>query len=143
MRRMFSLNQLQEISKQVIKSGLVENAKPIYCHPITLTNSLSTSLTGRFNALVFNNDDTPLTKESLITLLKSSASFRLILTGGCNDIINSKIVIASHAYFNGSMIFVMGIDIAGNIVGVSENINFEDFINDTNTGLADNVNKIN
>lgn len=128
---------------EVIESGLVDNAKPIYCHPITLTNSNSTNYQGRFNALIFNNSSTAFTKQSLTDLLTSATAFRLVLTGGCKDIANSKVVIASHAYYDGTHVYVMGIDTSGNVVGVADNIYFEDFVNDSNTGFADNVNLIN
>ena len=51
MRRMFSLNQLKEISKEVIESGAVSNAKPIYCHPIEIYKSNVCNIT----CLIFNN----------------------------------------------------------------------------------------
>lgn len=36
MKRMWSKGQVKNLSKEVIESGQVDNAKPIYCHPISI-----------------------------------------------------------------------------------------------------------
>lgn len=68
MKRMWSLKQLRDIgsqqAKEVIESGEIDNAKPIYCHPVYASFSRDSSVFITFTCLIFNNDETPFTKES-------------------------------------------------------------------------------
>ena len=71
MRRMFSLKQLEEIAdtriKALVEGGTLENAKPIYYHPIIIQSDLAPEDTGFVISLaIINNDPTPFTFESLI-----------------------------------------------------------------------------
>ncbi len=62
---MFSENQLKNAAKEVIESGAVDNAKPIYCHPIYCSyNRRDDSKIICFTCLIFNNDKNAFTKSS-------------------------------------------------------------------------------
>lgn len=64
MRKMYSLEQLKNLIEsgatakaiEVIESGLVDNAKPIYIHPIVLLSSTSHVSLSLF---IFDNSDEP------------------------------------------------------------------------------------
>lgn len=86
MKRMWSKNEVKNLSKEVIESGQVDNAKPIYCHPIfiSLNRSYDNNII-QLTALIFNNDNTPFTKETFIAWLKAlwtTAPTAKILTSG-------------------------------------------------------------
>ena len=120
------------------------SVKPIYCHPIHITNAQEAfKYNIRVSCLIFNNDDTPFTKSSLKQLLLTTNNIRLVITGGCYVKATEKTVIASYIYENNDTLYLMGIDTAGNIVQTIENINFGDVLDDTNTNFADSPNKIN
>ena len=60
MRRMYSLNQLQQIAnervKALVEGGTLSNAKPIYCHPITIdVEDASSNL--HIAMLIFDNSN--------------------------------------------------------------------------------------
>ena len=72
MRRMFSLKQLEDISKKVIESGLVDNAKPIYYHPISISSeAVDGENESRIQLLILDNNSTAYTKTTLIAKLQS------------------------------------------------------------------------
>ena len=82
MKRMWSKGQVKNLSKEVIESGLVENAKPIYCHPLDI-NFTSGS---RVGCLIFNNDPTPFTSSTFADYIeelyaKIGSIIRIITTG--------------------------------------------------------------
>lgn len=56
MRRMYSENQLENKIKNVIESGTVDNAKPIYWHGIDMYRAGETSLQGH----ILSNSATPI-----------------------------------------------------------------------------------
>ena len=62
MRRMFSLKQLQEIAdarvESLVESGNLDNAKPIYCHPISI-GVQDVDYACYLTMLIFNNDAEP------------------------------------------------------------------------------------
>ena len=67
-----------ESAKIRIEAGLTENAKPVYCHPVLLYNG---SAQNRMMCLIFNNDDTPFTNESLFEYILANESLRVMLNG--------------------------------------------------------------
>ena len=60
MRRMYSEKQLKDVIKEEVEGGTLSNAKPIYCHPITIEfTSESESGTNVYLALlIFDNSNT-------------------------------------------------------------------------------------
>ena len=101
MRRMFSLKQLQEIAdsevKSLVEGGTLENAKPVYCHPVELYKTA----TGTLCCLIFNNSSEQIdTWEKLKTAIHNFGGTqynRLVCTGSLKDgdgnlIIGSEII---------------------------------------------------
>ena len=58
MRRMYSENQLDSIIKEQVEGGTLENAKPIYYHPIYISGI---DYTLRLTAAILDNNPTPYT----------------------------------------------------------------------------------
>ena len=80
---MWSRGQVKNLSKEVIESGLVDNAKPIYCHPIVIIFTSG----GRMGCLIFNNSPTPFTADTFVDYVDTlygevGATLRIITTGG-------------------------------------------------------------
>lgn len=76
MRRMFSQKEIEQFAlakaQELIESGAVENAKPIYCHPIRVytTDNVADS-SYMFSIMIFNNDPTPInSRAKLIKWMK-------------------------------------------------------------------------
>ena len=63
MKRMWSKNELKNIAdarvQALVEGGALDNAKPIYCHPINFKFTSSSSRVYFLSCLLFNNDDTP------------------------------------------------------------------------------------
>ena len=83
MRRMYSENQLDSIIKEQVEGGTLENAKPIYCHPIQIT---FIDNKGLITMLIFNNDATPFTASTFIdwldNLYQEVGDYIRIMTSG-------------------------------------------------------------
>ena len=72
MKRMWSKGQVKNLSKEVIESGLVDNAKPIYCHPISIDDNVSDNKV-HIALLIFDNSN-----EEYNTLSKLTAKLTSI-----------------------------------------------------------------
>ena len=132
MRRMFSLRQLEEISKKVIESGLVENAKPIYSHTVIF----NTNDKVRFCSCILNNSETEFTKDSLWEYIFSSENIRLLITGSIYDTnAPAGTVVLSDLRHDASNVYIVGLK-AGTTNTIT--ITKEDI-----TAVVDNVFKIN
>lgn len=76
------------VYKSTIEGGTLDNAKPIYCHPITISNTVDTStLTLKGTMLIFNNAETAFTKNTFIYWLDNlfnevGSVLRLMISGG-------------------------------------------------------------
>ena len=143
MRRMFSENQLENKIESVIESGEVENAKPIYCHLITLYSDVE-NWKIIASLLVFDNSATEYTKESLVSFLKTSLG-RFLISGSYFIKSGDHNVICSYVRSNvdGSKLYLMGIDETGKLYNdVSNQIDFELIVNNVNY-FTDSINKIN
>ena len=151
MRRMFSLKQLQEIAdarvEALVEGGTISNAKPIYCHPISLTRSGDNGHM-RLTMLIFNNTATAFTlttfKEWLETLQSQIDSVRIMVSGGVQDLVNSKYIISA-SYI---ACYEYNDQIEYNIAGIYDNGNYQEIYGSWNdvfhdVSLTDNVNKIN
>ena len=86
MRRMYSEKQLEEIAgaktTELVEGGTLENAKPVYCHPILFYNAEAKY---RLMMLVMNNDSSAFTLETLFDYIVAHDNFRGLLSGIYND----------------------------------------------------------
>ena len=88
MRRMYSLNQLEQIAnnrvKTLVEGGTLNNAKPIYCHPVNI-GYIDESNEFMITMLIFNNDATEFTFETfnawLSALVNQIAQARIMASG--------------------------------------------------------------
>ena len=145
MRRMFSLEQLKGIAdsrvQALVEGGTLENAKPIYYHPIYCVIGIE----GVYNKLVFqcailDNNPTAYTNASLFTKIKSLTHAGAIINingyyKDVNDVYNDVMVIYEEAgvntidYFNPN---------------ATNSFNFDTLLeNATDISVVDGVNKIN
>lgn len=146
MRKMFSEKQIKEMilqgSIEVIESGLVDNAKSIYCHPITIYSADSCILT----MFIFNQQETAFSKDELIAYLKDSNTRGRYLVNGAYYT-SSYYLSPSYAYCPttgdyANTLLLVGVDTNGNTHSTNANvINLETII--TNSSFFDEVNKIN
>ena len=134
----FNKKEVESIAKDVIKSGLVENAKPIYVHPITILGS-GPSASNRLTCLIFNNDDTPFTKESFISFVKALSQQ---VEGNISRIMTSGSWISGEVIYPVAYIFSNDGGTV-NVTYASSSTGIEGFINDNSTSFNDGVNKIN
>ena len=105
MKRMWTDREVRsmadESAKIRIEAGLTENAKPIYCHPVTLAdNSVGSSQSSKLGCLIFNNSPTPFTLATFIDYIdelytKVGGTVRIITTGGFTDN-NNNVAIAAY-----------------------------------------------
>ena len=136
MRRMYSENQLEEVSKKVIESGQVDNAKPLYYHPI---NCWGTDI-GSCSFLIINNDESAYdTKAKIKNAIKNFARVSPI-TGAIKA--SGNVLIVAYAYAQGNKHNCMGVFQNGTVESGENSIALEDFI-DSCTSVSDGINKIN
>lgn len=87
MRRMYSEKQIASQIKSVIESGQVDNAKPIYCHPITMGYIVDSGNNFAVTMLIFNNEATAFTwatfKTWLNNLITKIETVRILTSGYC------------------------------------------------------------
>lgn len=135
--------------QQVIEGGTLENAKPIYCHPITLLRSGSSTLGNlRLTCLIFNNNSTPFTlasfKKWLDDLTDAISNARIMVSGGLQQNTESKYIISASYLLEykeeGNRIYDFG--------GIKELGAFEEIYGSwddifLDAELIDDVNKIN
>lgn len=106
MRRMFSENQVKNIAKEeatsLITSGELENAKPVYIHPIVIVDSSSTTRNVNIAIFIFNNDETPFTtweqvRDYIVNVVNNINDIARFLTTGA-FISGSETYVACHIY---------------------------------------------
>ena len=124
-----------------IAGGNVDNAKPLYFHPITIYLANNYSLT----MIIINNDGNAFTKTTLLQYLKT-AKGRFLINGSYYQSGEGGFYL-SPAYANvnteGTTVFLIGIDSNGDNHTRAENtISFDTIINNAST-FEDEVNKIN
>jgi len=103
MRRMFSLKQLQEIAdnrvKTLVEGGTLENAKPIYFHPIRM------QITATFGGQVFRANS------SLVVLNNSATPFtyatlsKWVYDNNINLIADGPVILGSDNSFAGTLAY--------------------------------------
>lgn len=133
-------NIAEETATDLIEGGTVDNAKPIYCHPLEIYYPN----VGVLTALIFNNSSEKINswtklKNAIATFGDSSA--RLLVSGGLIDSNASKNVIASEIYLNKStnIYLLLGMATDGTIYNVGAGFNITNF----DFQVQDDVNKIN
>ena len=153
MRRMFSEKQIEdlisllgaEVAQEIIESGEVENAKPIYCHPIRIdSDDTDTSIEYRIHValLIFDNSNEEYnTYEKLLSKLQSifatNSSAVFPITGGLYNAVGYALHIAQMIVLDGTNIqikTVRGNDGTQGYFGIS---------NFSSASFYDGVNKIN
>ena len=150
MRRMFSLKQLQEIADarvtSLVEGGQLDNAKPIYCHPITITHTEDAVQEATLTCLIFNNSPTPFTKNTFADWIDAlyeqvGATIRILISGGY--VSNSKLSIGAYMGKSASNpYFITGNFIDGSgesLLRFASKNDFTTYISSFNDG----VNKIN
>lgn len=95
-------NVAEETATDLIEGGTVDNAKPIYCHPVTIQLG-NAKVNGRIAMLIFNNTPTAFTKESLKTYFDNLSSamgvtIRFLSAGGIYDKVNSNFIVTSYLF---------------------------------------------
>lgn len=133
-------DNIESIATDLIEGGTIENAKPIYCHPITLYKHSGSYPQYILSMLIFDNNPTAYTKTTLKQLLQSFVG-RVLVSGS---------YLTATAYLSPSFIsaqenalYLVGTDTEGNPHDdVNNPIDFSTLIDDA-TYYADAVNKIN
>lgn len=124
------------------KSGdLINNVKPIYCHPISITNE---NVKLRLGMLIFTNNSTPFTLSTLKDYIDElyagvGDTIRIITTGAYTK--DDDVCIASYMGKSSSGYYLSGLKVSDGSSGsmtMSWNLLFPEF-----TNLNDGVNKIN
>lgn len=153
MRRMFSLEQLKGIAdarvQALVEGGTLENAKPIYFHPLTFYTSadgvvISTSTYVMFgSATILNNTEATLAG-SLVELYSYVIS-KFNRLNVSMIIYDKTLEISIHVvqlYFNDTGIYVIGYDSTGTRIDENNNvINLYPVRSSIN--ILDSANKIN
>ena len=151
MRRMYSENQLEKLAdsrvEALVEGGTLDNAKPIYCHPLTIRYDDGKLI---LTCLIFNNDATPFTMDTFKQWVDSTANIvsggilRVMVSGAFLNTDTNKLVIASYFYKINSTgnygLFGQNTDTSG--VGYMQSATFGDLF-PVSTALYDGVNKIN
>ncbi|MBO7731982.1 MAG: hypothetical protein J6S67_05500 [Methanobrevibacter sp.] len=135
MRKMFSLKQLEEIAnarvESLVEGGTLENAQPIYFHPVTLTGTNT-----RVSLIILNNSATPFTKTSLKQFMLNLSDARFLISGYFNK--DNVSYVTSYILIDSGEIKLTGLNLASN----TDTVLTIDIENDF-TSLNDGVNKIN
>lgn len=141
MKRMWDKKVLQgstaQIVKSMVESGALDNAKPIYCHPINL---YSNTLPANMSALILSNDPEPLDTwakvKAAIAQFVETGNARLVTTGAA--VLTGTLVVASCIIYRTSdqTYSLQGIDVTS--LGLRDvGITSESFT------VYDGVNKVN
>lgn len=152
MKRMWSKNELKNQTdarvQALVEGGTLDNAKPIFCHPIHMLNEQAGENNFNLTMLIFNNDPTPFTPttfatwiDNLLTSLEPGEEVQVLVSGGFMSADGNNIIIASYLFDNATQIGVAGMKADGSLYGVGA-INFSTLIGEHCT-FKDAVNKIN
>lgn len=128
-----------------IEGGTIDNAKPIYCHPISIVvTNADASIYARLTCLIFSNSPTEFTAVTFTNWLKelyaSNNTARLMLSGAVTK--SGSTIIASYMRWTGSLLEIIGLNSS---TGLNEAINATtmDGLFSSSYGFYDGVNKIN
>ena len=141
MRRMYSEKQIEELIKQVVSSGLIENAKPLYFHPVVITDTANDDV---ISFTILNNDSTPFTTlaQFINYVMAWGDGAQLICNGGNLRTLNSgSSFTPSCVEVKENELYFVGMD-NGGVYHSSTQYGIK--LNTTNfTAISDKVNKIN
>ena len=118
---------------ELVEGGTLDNAKPIYCHPITLQFTSGTYNLTKLIILIFNNSQTALTATTFLSLINSFVG-RISVNGYL--VKEEKTYITT---FISPQRNLLGL--ASDMTYISEPIS--DILADVNLVFNDDVNKIN
>ena len=134
MRRMYSENQLEGIIKSEVESGTLSNAKPIYCHPITIAALTEDIGAWYLTFLIFNNSATPFTKETFVAFVRSLDDAIFLCSGNYRGL---QVYSIQKDLVNANCVTLNVYD-SSTIVAQLDGRDFNDY-----TLFSDGVNKIN
>ena len=134
---MWSKGQVKNLSKEVIESGLVENAKPIYFHPVILfKNSGDDGVSASISCIILGQLSTGISSyANFKTYCKDNEITNIPASGFINDTAQSTSIAISHIYRTGDTFSVYGIKQDGTYGGYN--------ITSIALSIADPSNKIN
>lgn len=123
---------------ELFETGEVENAKPIYCHPITMYLN-SENAKYLVSCMILSPKSTAYTKDELKDLVRNFTG-RLLCTGSYqNSTVGYVAVTCVNSREDG--LWLIGWNTSGTYIGEG-NINFAHVI-DYSTSFTDDINKIN
>ena len=139
MRRMFSEKQLKEMAQAettaLVEGGELENAKPIYCHPITLLGQSGNKT--KLTMLIFNNTATAFDRNSFKSYLAGMPTARFMTSGFYDDGVEVHVASYITAQSTTSISFLGYGLTTGDIDSINIATDINDFL------FYDGVNKIN
>ena len=146
MRRMYSEQQLEEVTKKVIESGTTENAKPIYWHGIEVAKTTGEDI--QINMVLLLNDNTPInTVDKLIDKIVTFGDGAFINIDGFYNLNNEKMSNATILYYSAgaNIIYIIGNDyqcLRKTVYKAPST--WKTFLNETpNLIITDRINKLN
>lgn len=122
--------------EDLVEGGTLDNAKPIYYHPITIRN---TAL-GYISMLILDNQSEAYTK----TTFKSKiANFdRICPLSGAVFGIDNKVLICAYAFKQSNKHYILGLYTDGSYEDTTT-VSIEDILDVGTTSFSDGVNKVN
>ena len=146
MRKMFSEKQIKEMSKQVaderittlVEGGTLDNAKPLYFHPITVTQTNKAS----FNAIIIDNNPEAYNtwdkfKAKMLSIASAiEATARFPITGAYVTSASKIMICGNIDALTTNSLRIFGLSVEGESI-------YEDITNLIPASVFDGVNKIN
>ena len=143
MRRMYSQKEIEQLAlakaQELIESGEVENAKPIYYHPVILDRPSPNFV--RVSFWILNNNPTAFTKSTFAEFIStlSDSAIRLNCTGSVlND--GSVLIVSDVRTIDSTHHNLVGLYAS---TGAYDAVSIESILEDNATLIADSPNKIN
>ena len=149
MKRMWDKKALQgstaQIVETMVESGELDNAKPIFCHPINLTIITDANNYATLTMLIFNNDETAFTWATFNTWLNSLVAdvtnARIMISGSI--CISGSVSPANYIYANDSTRQIVAIPSYAPLAGINISYDKATWEALTPAQFTDGVNKIN
>ena len=148
MRRMYSKEQLERIAdsevKKLVEGGTLDNAKSIYCHPISIDGKRSDNSVIHVSLLIFDNSNEEYNtgtklKDKINSILAINESAIFPITGAIYYAVGSALHIAQKiSKYSGETYFL-----TIRPDGTQGNFGISDFVDSENVVIYDGVNKIN
>ena len=143
--------QTENDVKALVEGGALENAKPIYCHPIHIENQAVGESNYHLTFLIFNNDsyayDYPTFKQWLSNLAEQIEpnEVQLLCSGGIASSDKQLVIIASYLFYNttNEVVGIAGITPSGVLNANYTSLANIDSLFGASMVFKDAVNKIN